>query len=155
MYFSYLGPLGGQGHNKKVKVDISKNEVMVFQPLLKTVIPLYSDSIEHEILCYTLEEILLEKMRSVIQRMQARDLFDLWYLVEVQMMEPDLYKNEFLTKCRAKGIEPSTFSEKLKERLPQYKSRWQGSLKEQIKYLPDFEMVERELLRHFKKLSQQ
>ncbi|HMM52863.1 MAG TPA: nucleotidyl transferase AbiEii/AbiGii toxin family protein [Burkholderiaceae bacterium] len=28
-YISYVGPLGGQGHNKKVKVDISRSEQLV------------------------------------------------------------------------------------------------------------------------------
>jgi predicted nucleotidyltransferase component of viral defense system len=150
-YISYIGPLGGQGSNKKVKVDISRNEQMVFEPVLANVFIDYSDLEEHKLLCYPLEEVLVEKMRSVMQRMQARDFYDIWYLLEVQEMDIDFYTSEFITKCESKDLQASNFSKKLTERLPQYKGRWQSSLKEQIKDLPDFNQVEREVQRHIKK----
>ena len=34
-YVSYIGPLGGQRSNKKVKVDISRSEKMEFDPVVK------------------------------------------------------------------------------------------------------------------------
>jgi predicted nucleotidyltransferase component of viral defense system len=36
-YISYIGPLGGQGNNKRVKVDISRSELLVFEPVIKDV----------------------------------------------------------------------------------------------------------------------
>lgn len=69
-YISYIGPLGGQGSNKKVKVDISKSEKLEFEPVLKNVLTRYSDLSKHQLLCYSLEEVLVEKMRTVMQRMQ-------------------------------------------------------------------------------------
>ena len=36
-YISYIGPLGGLGANKKVKIDISKNEKLVFEAKLNKV----------------------------------------------------------------------------------------------------------------------
>lgn len=68
-------------------------------------------------------------------------------------VEVDFYVSEFKTKCESKNLIAEDFPVKLNERLPQYKGRWQSSLKEQIKDLPDFEQVERETLRHFKKLK--
>ncbi|GEM_PF-3681629 len=47
-------------------------------------------------------------------------------------------------------IKPSEFHRKLTERLLQYRGRWSGSLKDQIRDLPDFERVEREVLRSLK-----
>ncbi|MEA3445170.1 MAG: hypothetical protein U9R19_10645 [Bacteroidota bacterium] len=44
------------------------------------------------------------------------------------------------------------FFKKLEQRLPQYKARWQKSMKEQIQDLPDFEKTERETLRYFRKM---
>jgi predicted nucleotidyltransferase component of viral defense system len=49
----------------------------------------YSDLEEHQLLCYPLEEVLVEKMRSVMQRMQARDFYDIWYLLEQHGMDVD------------------------------------------------------------------
>ena len=77
-YISYVGPLGGQGNNKKVKVDISRSEQLVFEPVLKDVLLGYSDIKAHQILCNPLEEVLVEKMRCVMQRMAARDFYDIW-----------------------------------------------------------------------------
>jgi len=49
-------------------------------------------------------------------------------------------------------LQAADFSKKLSERVPQYKGRWKNSLAEQIKDLPAFEQVEREVQRHLKKL---
>jgi len=152
-YISYIGPLGGQGNNKKVKVDISRSEQLVFEPVMKGVFISYSDLEEHQLLCYSLEEVLVEKMRSVMQRMQARDFYDIWYLLEVHEMQVDFYVSEFEKKCKIKELLHTDFLKKLNERLPQYKGRWKSSMSEQIKNLPDFDQVEREIQRHLKKLK--
>ncbi len=104
-------------------------------------------------LCYPLEEVLVEKMLSVMLRMQAHDFYDIWYLLEQHEMDVDFYLNEFETKCKSKGSNYSDFQKKLAELLPQYKGCWQSSMSEQIKDLPDFDQVEREVQRHLKKLN--
>lgn len=152
-YISYIGPLGGQGNNKSVKVDISRNELMVFAPIMKNVFIGYSDLEEYELLCYSLEEVLVEKMRSVMQRMQARDFYDIWYLLEKHDINVNFYLSEFEVKCKNKNINSTDFLKKLDERLPQYKGRWKSSMSEQIKHLPDFAQVVREVQRHFKKVK--
>lgn len=152
-YIGYTGPLGGQGSHKKVKIDISRNEKLEFQPMVKEVFLGYSDIEEHQLLCYTLEEVLVEKMRSVMQRMQARDFYDIWYLLEQHKMEIGFYLNEFADKCAAKNLKPADFPKKLAERLPKYKGRWQSSLSDQIQNLPDFDRVEREVNRHLRNIE--
>ncbi len=152
-YISFIGPLGGQGNNKKVKVDISRNELLVFPFLMNDVFIGYSDLEEFQLLCYSLEEVLVEKLRSVMQRMQARDFYDIWYLLEEHGMKADFYISEFEAKCKNKDLLYTDFPKKLDERLPQYKGRWKNSMSEQIKDLPDFDQVEREVQRHLKKLK--
>jgi predicted nucleotidyltransferase component of viral defense system len=152
-YIGYVGPLGGHGSNKKVKIDISRIETLEFKPVSKPAHLEYSDLEDHQLLCYSLEELLIEKMRSVMERMQARDFYDLWYLLEVHGMTIDLFLDKFRKKCISKGLNPSDFHKKLEERLPQYKGRWESSLSEQIKDLPLFENVERETLRNLRKLK--
>jgi predicted nucleotidyltransferase component of viral defense system len=152
-YISYVGPLGGLGANKKVKVDISRSEQLVFEPVLNNVLVGYSDQEGHQLLCYSLEEVLVEKLRCVMQRMQARDFYDIWYLLEINNMDIEFYSAEFRQKCESKEIDPTEFHAKLEQRLPQYKGRWQTSMADQIKDLPDFETVLREVMRHLKKLE--
>jgi predicted nucleotidyltransferase component of viral defense system len=152
-YIAYVGPFGGIGSNKKVKIDISRSETLVFAPLMHSVFIGYTDLESHHVLCYSLEEVLIEKLRAVMQRMQARDFYDLWYLLEVHGMDVDFYINEFKTKCESKKLNPSNFHAKLEQRLPQYKGRWQASMSDQIQDLPDFETVQREVMRHLRKLE--
>jgi predicted nucleotidyltransferase component of viral defense system len=150
-YISYVGPLGGSGAKKKVKVDISRSEHLSFKPTSKPVILGYSDQENHYLLCYTLEEVLVEKLRTVMQRMQARDFYDIWYLLENQKMDVVFLTNEFKEKCEFKGLNPEDFHSKLNQRIPQYKEQWKKSISEQIHDLPDFVQVERETLRQLKK----
>lgn len=152
-YISYIGPLGGQGNNKRVKVDISRSEKLVFAPVWQNMILNYTDQEEHKLLCYPLEEVLVEKLRSVMQRMQARDFYDIWYLLKVYGMDVYSYVNEFKAKCESKGFKASDFHLKLEQPMPQYKGRWQKSMNDQIKDLPDFGKVEREVQRHLRKMN--
>jgi predicted nucleotidyltransferase component of viral defense system len=152
-YISYTGPLGGQGNNKRVKVDISRSEQLEYAPVIKDVIVGYSDLEAHQLLCYPLEEVLVEKMRTVMQRMQARDFYDIWFLLEQHDIDAAFHMKEFEKKCASKNLKHSDFPKKLAERLPQYKGRWKSSMSEQIKDLPDFDQVEREVQRHLKKLK--
>ena len=152
-YISYAGPLGGQGSNKRVKVDISRSEQLEYAPVMKQVIVGYSDLEAHQLLCYPLEEVLVEKMRTVMQRMQARDFYDIWFLLELHDMDAAFHMTAFEKKCAGKNLKHTDFPQKLAERLPQYKGRWKNSMSEQIKDLPDFDQVEREVQRHIKKLK--
>jgi len=152
-YISYVGPLGGIGSNKRVKVDISRSEQLQFEPVMQNTFLGYSDQEEHQLLCYPLEEVLVEKLRSVMQRMQARDFYDIWSLLEIHDMDVAYYSIEFRAKCESKEIDPTDFHNKLAQRLPQYKGRWKASMADQIQDLPDFDQVEREVMRHLKKLE--
>ena len=152
-YISYIGPFGGDGSNKKVKVDISRSEKLVFDAVTKPAIINYSDLEEYELLCYPLEEVLVEKLRCTMQRMQPRDYYDIWYLLEVYGMDIDFFVPEFIEKCEAKDIDPSAFHKSIEKRLPQYNGRWAKSMADQIQNLPPFEQVEREMNRHLKKFD--
>ena len=149
-YIGYVGPLGGFGNNKKVKVDISRSEKLEFEPVVKSAIVDYSDLEDYKLLCYPLEELLVEKLRCTMQRMQPRDYYDIWYLVEVEGMEVEYFTNEFRNKCISKQQNPDDFHKKLEQKLPQYKARWKNSMSDQIKDLPDFEQVDREVSRKIK-----
>lgn len=152
-YIGYTGPLGGQANNKRVKIDMSRGEKLEFEPILKDVFGGYSDLEEHQLLCYRLEEVLVEKLRSVMQRMQPRDFYDIWYLLEHHQMEIEFYSSEFAGKCAAKNLKSADFPKKLAERLPSYRGRWQSSLSGQIQKLPSFEQVAREVNRHLRRVK--
>jgi uncharacterized protein len=149
-YIGYAGPLGGT--KKQVKVDITRKEVLEFDPLMKSIFIHYSDLEEFQILSYTLEEVLIEKMCALMGRTQPRDLYDLWYLLEYEKININHNWPEFERKAGTKGHTPSVFREKVESKLNSFKGRWEGSLSSQIKDLPNFELVVRELDKHFRKI---
>jgi hypothetical protein len=61
------------------------------------------------------------------------------------------YIADFETKARHKGLNPESLEGRIEKVLPTFRSRWESSIKEQIKDLPPFEQVTRELGRHFRK----
>jgi len=152
-YISYVGPLGGAGAHKRVKVDISRTEKLEFEPVKKAAILAYTDQEEHQLLCYSIEEVLVEKLRCTMQRMEARDFYDIWYLTEIHEMDVTFHSIEFRAKCESKGVDPTAFHENMKKRLPSYKGRWESSIADQINDLPDFTQIEREVLRNLKNLE--
>lgn len=85
-----------------------------------------------------------------MQRMQPRDYYDIWYLLEVHGMDVEYYTPEFTRKCESKELNPKEFHKKMEQKLPQYKARWQKSMSDQIKDLPDFDQVQREVQRQIK-----
>lgn len=79
----YQGPLyTGENISKgSIELDLAK-----FKPLRRlewqTIISEYPDTGTFSIQSMSLEEILAEKLRSLRQRMRARDLYDIWFLVK-------------------------------------------------------------------------
>ena len=112
----------------------------------------YSDQEDCSVQCYSLDEVMTEKMRSLLSRTQPRDYYDLWYLSEMEGMEMTVHRFEFESKARHKGLDPDSLQEKLDGKVNVFKSRWESSMKDQIAKLPPFEQVHRELGKHFRLL---
>jgi predicted nucleotidyltransferase component of viral defense system len=69
----------------KIKIEIILYENILFEQVPKKIIHPYSDKISikpNAVPCYSIEEMLAEKLRSLIQRSYTapRDYFDIWYL---------------------------------------------------------------------------
>ena len=78
-HIAYVGPLQGKLTSRDLKVDITRGEKLEFDFLTKTVNTNYSDLSDYEINinCYSLSEVLIEKMTALIGRSIPRDLYDL------------------------------------------------------------------------------
>lgn len=154
-YLSYTGPLGGSAANKDIKVDTSKDELIYFTPIKKEVINSYSD-LEHEeysIQCYTLEEVIAEKMRSVMQRTAPRDIYDLWYLFEVEGQDIENCIFAFQDKAKHKKYNPKELTKILERKEKIFAKQWQQHLTNQMTEIPDFDDVWRELGKHWRKFQ--
>ncbi len=69
----------------KIKLDISFSEKMILEPEEKQIFHTYSDSksINSTVPVYSLNEVIAEKLRSLMQRNRPRDIYDLYYLSEI------------------------------------------------------------------------
>ncbi|KAA6346710.1 hypothetical protein EZS27_005794 [termite gut metagenome] len=150
-HINYAGPLGGTGRD--VKVDISKNELLKFEIENRKMFKSYSDLKPCILQCYSLPEVMTEKMRSLLQRQQARDYYDLWYVSEYGKIEMADYRKEFEEKARHKNIKPEGLEERVKKLELAFKQQWETSMLHQINDLAPFKKVSRELDKHFRKYS--
>lgn len=104
----------------------------------------YSDVLPiNMVIGYTLVEVGAEKLRCVMQRVQARDHYDLYRLFVVEGESVDGSWASFLDKARHKGLDPEIFAVKLGERRRLYADRWAGELGGYLHEVPPFEKVDR------------
>ncbi len=151
-YVNYVGPLQADIERRDVKIDVTRGEVMEFEVETRPVFREYSDLPEELFLlqCYSLSEVLIEKMAALMGRTQARDLYDFLHLTENERMSTKEHKPEFERKARNKKLNPEQFQEKILSKERNLKQAWQRSLENQIHDLPKFDDVFRKAKRNFK-----
>jgi predicted nucleotidyltransferase component of viral defense system len=154
-YLTYIGPLGGARANKDIKVDISQYELIYNSPEEKPVINSYSDlkQEKYNILCYTLGEVISEKIRSIMQRTTPRDIYDLWYLFEVEGQDIEDHIFAFQDKAKYKGYDPNELIKVIEQKKMTFAKHWKEHLVNQMKETPDFNDVWRELGKHWRKFQ--
>lgn len=136
----YVGPLGKQ---RALKLDIATDE-LIEETATVQMLARYRDQPEAEVLVYTLQEVAAEKLRCVIQRLQARDLFDLHELLVVSALDVEQIWPTFERKARHKRIDSARFSEMFEKRMPRWKDRWETEMIEHVPgEPPPFNAVER------------
>lgn len=156
-FIQYVGPLGGGGDH--VKIDISKDEKLEFDVERLTMLNQYSDLNDEEdviIQCYSLDEIVIEKMAALMGRTIPRDLYDFEYLTNIEGIELQDVYYEFQRKAEHKGHNPAEFVKKIKEKETTLAIAWEKNLSHQIKGLKKFKDVWRDFnkqLRKFEKCS--
>ncbi|MEX2336300.1 MAG: nucleotidyl transferase AbiEii/AbiGii toxin family protein [Fulvivirga sp.] len=153
-YLAYTGPLGGAGANKDIKVDISEDERIYNAPEEKQIINTYSDLEEkYSIFCYSLGEVIAEKMRSVMQRTAPRDIYDLWYLFETEGQNIEDHIFAFQDKTKHKGYDPKVLVKVIEQKENIFAKHWKDHLTNQMTEIPDFNDVWRELGKHWRKFQ--
>ena len=145
---AYQGPLGRQRH---LKLDIADDELVLNVDTIK-LLPRWPDLPEScTVRVYSLAEIAGEKLRCVMQRMQCRDLFDLWRLFEHAGVDPRDARDIFVPKAEHRHLGPGRFGSSYRARLPQYRVRWTDELEIHVPgEVPHFDQVERTVSRRLR-----
>lgn len=71
-----------------------------------------------------------------MDRTTPRDLYDLWYLLEIDGLRIEDYIYAFQEKAIFKGLMPSAFVEKVILKRNSLKSQWASYLSHQMRELP-------------------
>lgn len=153
-------PPAPQRWQTKVKIEIILYELILFPVSYRDVVHSYSDKLTENALqlpCYSIEEVLAEKIRSLIQRSYTapRDFYDIWYLSKYfPELDYKLIADAFHKKLAFKGHSFSAVEQLINSENDKHLSAaWKNSLAHQITgELPDFETVKNELLVLFKKI---
>lgn len=141
-----------------IKIEIIRYEKMLFPIEQKQITHIYSDKLSEaskSIPCYSISEVLSEKLRALIQRSYTapRDFYDIWYLAN-NVLDLD-WKNiaeGFHEKMAFKGIDFTGIDQMINEENDKsLKAAWVNSLGHQIAkdQLSEYEVVRGYLMNLF------
>lgn len=134
-------------------VEITLDEPVLQSTPEREVIHGYEESLDTRIRVYSLEEIVAEKLRAILQhqlklekkgwsRSRARDYYDLWRVLDAYRHQMDLFSLPALLKekCSLRGVsfqEPDDFfRDPMLGLVRQTWNRWLGPL---VPELPEFD----------------
>jgi predicted nucleotidyltransferase component of viral defense system len=110
----YRGPMGRRGDAPRVKLDLTNDEILVLEPVVREVHHPYSDRPENgiHIACYCFEEVFAEKLRALAERERPRDLYDVVNLYRHDELKADREAifDTLQKKCAFKGIAVPTLA---------------------------------------------
>jgi uncharacterized protein len=143
----FIGPLR---HPARLLFDITLDEPLLLPPVRREVVVSCFMPLRPVVLTYVLEEILAEKMRSILQRGKSRDFYDVWRLLGEKAADIDIPRTRAILeqKCQHKGIsEPTAGSLMAPQRLEEARTYWERDLVRQVapRPLPDWDVVTQEL----------
>jgi len=146
LYLNYVGPLQSQMDKRSLKIDISKDENLVFPLEDKAVISPYSDKLEHAgfLKVYSMKEILIEKLRSLLSRSEPRDLFDVHFILTNQLANIEEVSFYCPEKFDPKNVLVSDLRTVLDKKGKIFKQYWHQRLDGQMTDIPEFDTVIRE-----------
>lgn len=139
----------------KIMIEISREETLVFPTVSKKLIHDYEEPIESNIQVYSLEEIILEKLRAILQhtkkiherdwnRSRSRDYYDLWRIFTSFEKHLSLENARHLLslKCQNKDVTfkniDAFFDEKMIFNVQKTWNQWLSPL---ISNLPDSKKI--------------
>jgi len=136
----FIGPLSYPG---MIFMDLSFDEPLCLEPDLRKVLAAPFQSGEQKVLAYPLEELLAEKIRSLLERGKSRDYYDVWRLLKEHSSSLDLklLGTVLQKKLSHKGLTIADIGDFLPQDTRVLKRYWEKDLGQQIISLPSFDEV--------------
>jgi len=139
----YRGPLQPRGDLPRIKLDLTTDEIVALDPIIRIVHHPYSDSPDDgiRIKSYCFEEVFAEKIRALAERERPRDLYDVVHLYRHDELDPDqpLILNTLEKKCAFKQMRvPTMDTFRNRPEREELESEWENMLAHQLPALPPF-----------------
>ena len=151
---SYVGPLQASMASRTLKMDFTRGEMLVNPPTRAVLSARYSDyPSDVRLPTYTKREVLAEKLCALMGRTEARDLYDVWWLLEASTIDLVLLSHDFVAKAKHKGHRAVRLRETLEAKASRFESQWEKRLAQQVQNLPHFDGVMRAVRRHVRQLE--
>ena len=145
---SFVGPRRQAREPRRIQIDITAFEEILLEPEYRPVIHPYSDAIETQVAFCRMEEILAEKLRTILQRGYPRDVYDVWYIIQnaQERFDAETVRNLFAQKCAFKAVSYTGVDQLLSVlETKNTAAHWSRILGMQIRGLPDFEEIRGDL----------
>jgi predicted nucleotidyltransferase component of viral defense system len=151
---AYVGPLQARMGSRELRMDFTRNELLVNEPRRAELKAPYSNYPQAVRLpTYTINEIFAEKLCALMGRTEPRDLYDVWWLLKMSGVDPALVTHDFLRKAEHKGHEPARLDDALEMKESVFARQWGTRLSQQVRDLPHFDEVMRAVRRHVRQLE--
>jgi len=125
-----------------IKVEISSRESLVIKPKTIFIKPDYPNQLPFSVIVMDATEILAEKFRALLSRNKARDVYDIWFL-----LEHDIDISTKLIDKKLEYYEMKFNKQQIHDAIQAKKNVWMRELRPIIiGELPKFERVEKKIL---------
>lgn len=147
----YRGPSNPSSGLPRIQFDLTYYEDVVLPPEDRKILHFYTDSLRGaRAWSYCLDEVLAEKMRSILQQRtrvpRPRDFYDLWWVLKNKDCDRKAVRQTFLKKCELKKVVFNTSADFFeKDLLARNAAAWAASIGRQVKNVPEFASVVDEL----------
>ncbi len=148
---NFKGPLydGRKESLSLIILNISLREKVLKEIRKELLTPMYREIPSFEIFVMNEQEILTEKVRAILTRNRARDVYDLWFLLKKGV---NLDFNTINKKLKTYGtsFSSSYFDKKIEEKERFWETDLRGLL---IGKLPSFSLIRKEILDMLRKAT--
>ena len=124
----------------KFIVDMSFRENVILQPAVKTIGRFLREIPSFDVYVMQEEEILAEKIRAVLTREKARDIYDIAFLAD-----KGVKFNENLVKKKLQYYNEKWDKRKFLNRLEIKETSWKAELKPLIEKIPDIKEINKKI----------
>jgi predicted nucleotidyltransferase component of viral defense system len=139
--------VGSLAYPAMIYMDLSFDEPLCLEPECRTVLTHPFPDERREVLAYSLEELLAEKIRSLVERGKSRDYYDVWRLLKEQcsQINLELLGTVLEKKLKHKGLDLRSVEDFLPANPAGIKRYWEKDLRQQVTMLLPLEDVLNEL----------